>query len=83
LGMHSGAMMAFCDAVPVHYYNAIWNIDGLHKLILWVMFIHGTIDDMIKWLSALNYLFCPGLHVSKMTGLPTEPTTVPQLFWPF
>src|SRR5882672_9186955 len=52
------------------YSNAIWHIDGLHKLILWGYVIQGTIDGhdhMAR--SELNYLFCPGLHVSKVTGL--------------
>ena len=52
------------------YSNAIWHIDGLHKLILWGYVIHGTIDGHGHMAhSELNYLFCPGLHVSKVTGL--------------
>src|SRR5882672_10067538 len=53
-----------------HYSNAIWHIDGLHKLILWGYVIHGTIDGHDHMAcSELNYLFCPGLHISKVTGL--------------
>src|SRR5882672_1547667 len=48
------------------YSNAIWHINGLHKLILWGYVIHGTIDGhdhMAR--SELNYLFLSWLTCIK------------------
>lgn len=45
--------------------NALWHMDGHHKLILWGIVIHGFIDGYCRTVS-YSYVFKPGMNFYKL-----------------